>query len=266
MKDENKMKKFISLALALMMLLSFASCGGKAAESPAETEPEISSVYTIGAFGIKDGVYEIEVESSSSMFRVVHCDLVVEGGKMTALMSMSAEGYGYVFPGRIADAELAAEDELIPFDRDSEGRKRFAFEIAALDTEYDCAAYSIKKDAWYDRVLVFKSESIPEDAFIKPASIDAVLSGGSGRADIKSPCDLYRKDGLDTAVIVWSSEHYEYMLFRDVQYYPIQSEGNSSFAIPAELDSDMAVSALTTAMSEPHLIDYTIRLDSKSIR
>ena len=261
------MKKFISLFLVLIMLLLPAACGGGSGTQTAkEPEADYTSVYPVGAYALNDGIYEIEVESSSSMFRVVHCDLAVEGGKMTAYMSMSAEGYGYVFPGKIADAETAAEEERIPFDRDKDGKKRFAFEIDALDTEYDCAAYSIKKDAWYDRVLVFKSDSIPETAYVKPVTVDVTLSGGSGRASIKSPCELYRKTGLDTAVIVWSSDHYEYMLMDELQYDPIQSEGNSTFALPVIYDKDIAVSGLTTAMSEPHLIDYSLNFDSKSIR
>lgn len=263
------MKKLFSLILAVLLVLSLAACGsssGPAGTAPAEEAADYSSVYPVMAFMLADGVYQIEVKSSSSMFRVVYCDLEVKGGKMTAYMSMSAEGYGYVFPGKIADAETAAEEERIPFDRDKDGKKRFAFEIDALDTEYDCAAYSIKKDAWYDRVLVFKSDSIPETAYVKPVTVDVTLSGGSGRASIKSPCELYRKTGLDTAVIVWSSDHYEYMLMDELQYDPIQSEGNSTFAFPVIFDKDIAVSGLTTAMSEPHLIDYSLNFDSKSIR
>ncbi len=69
-----------------------------------------------------------------------------------------------------------------------------------------------------------------------------------------------------TAVIVWSSSHYEYMTIGEVKYEPVNTEGNSTFEIPVELDRDIAVSALTTAMSEPHLIDYTIRFDGSTIK
>ena len=46
---------------------------------------------------------------------------------------------------------------------------------------------------------------------------------------------------------------------------PIQQEGNSTFRIPVALDADMAVSALTTAMSEPHLVEYTLYFDSATL-
>ena len=73
------------------------------------------------------------------------------------------------------------------------------------------------------------------------------------------------KDGKVTADIVWSSPNYEYMLVDDVQYDPIQTEGNSEFQIPVTLDEDVAVSALTVAMSQPHLIDYTLHFDSVTL-
>ena len=68
-----------------------------------------------------------------------------------------------------------------------------------------------------------------------------------------------------TATIQWSSPHYEYMIVDGVQYDPIQQEGNSTFQIPVVLDADMAVSALTVAMSEPHLVEYTLYFDSTTL-
>ena len=91
------------------------------------------------------------------------------------------------------------------------------------------------------------------------------LEGGSGRATVESPAALTVADGILTATIVWSSPNYEYMLVDDVQYDPIQTEGNSEFQIPVTLDEDVAVSALTVAMSQPHLIDYTLHFDSVTL-
>ena len=94
---------------------------------------------------------------------------------------------------------------------------------------------------------------------------EVTLQGGSGRASVDSPATIIVKDGKVTADIVWSSPNYEYMLVDDVQYDPIQTEGNSEFQIPVTLDEDMAVSALTVAMSQPHLIDYTLHFDSVTL-
>ena len=97
-------------------------------------------------------------------------------------------------------------------------------------------------------------------------TIEVMLSGGSGRASVESPAAIVIDGETITATIVWSSPYYEYMLIDGVQYDPIQTEGNSTFEIPVILDTDMAVSASTVAMSEPHLVDYTLHFDSSTIK
>jgi iron complex transport system substrate-binding protein len=84
--------------------------------------------------------------------------------------------------------------------------------------------------------------------------------GGSGRASIDSPCKVIVDNGKAYADIVWSSPNYDYMIVGGETYYPVNSEGNSEFLIPIELDKDMEIQADTTAMSTPHLIDYTLRI------
>lgn len=95
---------------------------------------------------------------------------------------------------------------------------------------------------------------------------EVALSGGSGRASVDSPAAIVISGDTITATIVWSSPYYEYMLVNGVQYTPIQSEGNSTFEIPVVLDEDMAVSASTIAMSQPHLVDYVLRFDSATLK
>ena len=97
-------------------------------------------------------------------------------------------------------------------------------------------------------------------------TIEVTLSGGSGRASVESPASLTIQGDEKTAIIVWSSPFYEYMLIDGVQYDPIQTEGNSTFEIPVVLDEDMAVSASTIAMSEPHLVEYILHFDSSTIK
>ena len=97
-------------------------------------------------------------------------------------------------------------------------------------------------------------------------TLEVILSGGSGRASVDSPATILIEGGKITATIVWSSPFYEYMLVDEVQYDPIQTEGNSTFEIPAVLDEEMQVSASTIAMSEPHLVDYTLYFDSSTIK
>lgn len=97
-------------------------------------------------------------------------------------------------------------------------------------------------------------------------TVEVILSGGSGRASVESPAKIVIENGVATATIVWSSPFYEYMLIGETRYEPVQEEGNSTFEIPVVFDEEMAVSASTIAMSEPHLVDYTLRFDSKSLK
>ena len=83
---------------------------------------------------------------------------------------------------------------------------------------------------------------------------------------MESPAKIVIENGEATAIIVWSSPFYEYMLIGETRYDPIQEDGNSTFEIPVLLDEDMAVSASTIAMSQPHLVDYTLYFDSKTLK
>lgn len=96
-------------------------------------------------------------------------------------------------------------------------------------------------------------------------SVDVTLGGGSGKAKIED-ATVEIKDGNAVATIVWSSPHYEYMLIGETKYEPIQESGNSTFEIPINFDEEIEVQALTVAMSQPHLIDYTLYFDSKTLK
>lgn len=129
---------------------------------PEETEPPV-----IYADQLVDGVYEITVDSSSSMFRVVHCELTVSEGSMTAAMTMSGDGYGMVYMGTGEAALAADETSYIPFVLTEAGAKVFTVPVEALNMDLDCAAWSIRKEKWYDRTLVFESAQLPVEAFVQ---------------------------------------------------------------------------------------------------
>ena len=96
-------------------------------------------------------------------------------------------------------------------------------------------------------------------------SVEVTLEGGSGKAHIEDAV-LEIRDGEITAYITWSSPYYDFMVIDGVTYAPINQGGNSVFAIPAVLDQDMPISADTVAMSQPHLIDYTLHFDGGSLK
>lgn len=231
--------------------------------------------------GLKDGVYEIDVDSSSSMFKITACTLTVENGEMTATMTMGGTGYLYVYMGTGEEAVSAGEDSYIPFVEDESGAHTYTVPVEVLNSGVGCAAFSKKKEMWYDRTLVFRADSLPVDAFADGAiataeslgledgsyTVEVALSGGSGRAAVESPAQLTVENGAATAVIVWSSSNYDYMKVDGVRFDPINAGGNSAFDIPVlGFDFQMPVLADTTAMSTPHEVEYTLFFDSATIQ
>ena len=65
---------------------------------------------------------------------------------------------------------------------------------------------------------------------------EAVLSGGSGKASVESPCEVTVENGKALAKLIWSSSNYDYMLAGDDLSEKIINESapgeNSSFSIP----------------------------------
>ena len=232
------------------------------------------------ASSLKDGVYSIGVDSSSSMFRITACSLTVSGEEMQAKLTMSGTSYTWLYPGTALEASRADRGTFIPYEEDESGAYTFVLPVEALDQGIPCAAYSKNKQLWYDRTLVFRADSLPLDAFAPgffttPESlalsdgeytVEVTLAGGSGRAKVSSPARLTVRNGACTAEIVWGSKNYDYMKVDDIQYFPINEEGNSAFEIPVSIfDRPMPVIADTVAMSQPHEIAYTLLFDSASI-
>ena len=108
-----------------------------------------------------DGIYKVNnVTSSSSMFNVIDCKLTVKNGKMSAVLTLSGTGYGYLYMGTKEEAAAADQSSWIPFVADSNGKYTYTIPVEALDKGIDVAAYSIKNAIWYDRMLTFKSETV----------------------------------------------------------------------------------------------------------
>lgn len=164
------MKKIYISVFLIVMSISFTACFKEVKdEKITNTQPvqtAVNELTPLYANQIKDGSYEITVESSSSMFRVVKCTLNVENGEMSAEMTMSGKGYGKLYMGTGEDALKDTESSYIPFVLNENEQKTFTVPVEALNKETDCAAWSIKKEKWYDRKLVFKADELPDDAMI----------------------------------------------------------------------------------------------------
>lgn len=305
------MKKLLCM---LLVMTAFASCSEKNDSLSISSEPESSSAETsavtestetsavtenetetpaesqdgtvapvevvedgmtpVYADEIKDGVYPVEVKSSSSMFNITECELTVQNGEMSAVMTMGGTGYRYIFMGTGEQAESADESEYIPFE-ETDGVHKFTVPVEALDMGIDCTAFSDKKEKWYDRTILFRADSLPTDAFEDVTlpelengeyTVEVSLDGGSGKASVNSPAKLTVADGNITAEIVWNSNNYDYMIVDGEKYLPVSTDEFSVFEIPVTVfDMKMPVSADTTAMSTPHEIEYTLYFDSSTI-
>ena len=227
---------------------------------------------------LKDGVYNISVESSSSMFKITDCELTVGGDAMTVKLYMSSDSYGYLYPGTAEQAASAQQSAYIAPDVVNNAGT-FVFPLAALDQEVECAAWSRGKELWYDRTLVFRSDSLPLEAFRTlttaeslgladgPYACDVALSGGSGKASVERQAFLLVRDGAVTAQITWSSANYDYMLVDGERYDAEIGNGHSVFTVPvAAFDRPLRVIADTTAMSQPYEIEYTLTFDSATLK
>ena len=234
---------------------------------------------------VLDGDYDISVESSSSMFRIVQSVLHVKDGKMTATLTMSGKGYSKLFLGTSEEAVGSkGEGEILPLaSAQDEGPVMFEIPVSALNSSIKCAAFSKKKSKWYDRDILFDASTLPAEKLVASPKIEQInlkdgryfvnasLTGGSGRAKITSPVKVIVDGGKVFAIIEWSSPNFDYMKVNHERYDAdtkiLEKGGNSTFKIPVfAFDKKVPVTADTVAMSKAHEINYWLHFDSKSAK
>ena len=270
-------KQFVSLSVAsLMLAAALTGCGGASSTASSAASSEAASAVSAAASesaeaALPDGVYTAEFDTDSGMFHANEaCNgmgtLTVENGQMTFHVSLSSKKIVNLYVGMAADAEANKADWLLPTtDSDGLTDEVYGFDIPvpALDEEFDVALIGTK-GKWYDHtVSIRNAQPKAEEAAETPAdgeySVNVTLEGGSGRATVESPAALTVADGKMTAVILWSSPNYDYMIVDGEKYLPTNTEGNSTFEIPVSaLGTPLAVTADTVAMSTPHEIEYTL--------
>lgn len=164
-------KSSLLIIMALAGTLALAGCStasetpADTGSAPAQTASDDQESGPVTADMLVDGTYEISVDSSSSMFRIVHAELTVADGQMTCAMTLGGTGYEKLFMGTSDEAASASDDQCHFFVEGDDGSYTYTVPVASLDEECDCAAFSIRKQKWYDRTLVFESGDLPESAF-----------------------------------------------------------------------------------------------------
>lgn len=278
-----------------------AAAGTTAAESVVNTEAEdrtakdteqvteetSASASTEGAAaaGLSDGTYMARFETDGSMFHVNETMngrgiLTVSGGKMMIHLVMPSKNTVNLFVGLADDAKKDGAELLQPTvetvtysDGTTEEVNAFDLPVPVLEQEYDVALVGTK-GKWYDHKVKVSDpepyEGSREDAGeIRDGeyTIEASVEGGTGKASISSPAKLSIAGGRMTLQVEWSSPHYDYMIVDGEKYLPVNKEGNSVFLIPVkDVEKEMTVIADTTAMSEPHEIEYVLHLKPGTLK
>ena len=288
-KEERIMKKTSLILIAAALLMVLPACG--------KAEPALADGVYTAKFDTDSSMFAVNET----------CDgrgtLTVENGEMTIHVTLRSTHIVNLFPGTAEDAQKdgavllqPTEDEVTYSDGLTETVYGFDVPVPVLDQEFDLALIGTKS-VWYDhKVSVSDPQPLEDSEDANNASssaqtadattssatdstssaaepedgtytCDVALEGGSGRATVESPAKLTIADGKITATIVWSSSNYDYMKVGDVQYQPVNTEGNSTFEIPVSaLDVPQDVIADTVAMSEPHEIEYTLTFDSATLQ
>ena len=277
------MKKIIALLMCMMLLAASALAEAPDTSRVAEAS-EMTAVEDIVPEGmtpvtpdmLNDGVYEgIQVDSSSSMFKIVGCTLTVKEGQMTALLHMKSEAYTYMYPGTAEAASQAPLEDLAPLQPLDEGFG-FILPVDALDAGYTCAAFSAKKQAWYPRTLLFHANSLPVSAWknlVTAESLgledgdytcDVTLTGG--KATLQSPATLHVAGGACTADIVFSTERIDYAIVDGQRYEPTAIEGGAAFTVPVyAFDVGIGITVDSTAMTPAVEVPYTMTFAADSL-
>lgn len=162
----------IFLSAALILSLSFQSCvqaaegfdqvaGG--ADMAAQKEVEKYGMVPIYGTDLADGSYEIQVSSSSPFFRIEKAVLNVKDGKMDAVMTMSSYSYDYIYMGTAEDAAQAEFSDYIKYKKQS-GYYTFSIDVPYLNHKFNCAAFSNRKQKWYNRYILFDAGTLDKEA------------------------------------------------------------------------------------------------------
>ena len=271
------MKKFLSIVCAGVLAAALTACTAAPAASQSAAASSAASVQAQSAPALADGVYQASFSTDSSMFHANEaCDgkgvLTVQNDQMSIYVTLAGKGIVNLFPGTAEDAQKPGAEWLQPTletvhysDGTTDEANAFLIPVPYLDEEFEVALVG-KKGTWYDHKVSVSDPQPLADGTAEsevPAdgsyTVEAVLQGGSGKASVQSPARLTVENGAMTATVIWSSKNYDLMIVNGQEYTPIYENELSCFTIPVSaLGTPLPVQAETTAMSQPHMIDYTL--------
>lgn len=261
-----------AVATVSSLTLSFAEGYDQVASKSDMTTVEevgVEGMEPIALANVDDGTYRVTVECSSSMFKIEQADLVVKEGKGTLTLTMKSTTYPYLFAGTAKEASALNDPaKYIAYVENADGKYTFTMPLRALDESFPCAAFSSNKEQWYDRNLLVRADSLPENAVnVKLPDYEALekaaqdkriaamqkeqeeklaaiatpidlhdgsytiqvdMTGGTGKASITSPTTLTVIHGKAYATVLWSSPNYDYMIVGGEKIEPRNVEEDSN--------------------------------------
>ena len=134
------MKKNLMAALCAL-LVCVLTMTGASAEGSVAGESDMTDVIDIVPEGmtpvtadmLNDGTWFVNVDVSSSMFKVNGAEVTVEGGALTARLLMNSEAYSYMYPGEAEEAAAADESAWIALETDGEDVHSFTMPVEGLN-------------------------------------------------------------------------------------------------------------------------------------
>ena len=242
-----------------------------------------------------DGIYSTTAETGASMFKVVGVKLTVKNGKMSAVITLSGEGYDYLYMGTATDAATHTGNWIkysgsaaYTLDGETKTGRTYEIPVSALDTPLTIASHSERQKKWYDRTVTISSKNLKKTGDIPaegtPADGIYSTSAVTGAAMFKVVgTKLTVKNGKMTALITLSGIGYDYLYmgtgadaanhtdqwikYKGTATYTLDGETNTgrTYEIPvAALDKPITVAS----HSESHKkwYDRTITFSSKDLK
>ena len=242
-----------------------------------------------------DGIYSTTAETGASMFKVVGVKLTVKNGKMSAVITLSGEGYDYLYMGTATDAATHTGNWIkysgsaaYTLDGETKTGRTYEIPVSALDTPLTIASHSERQKKWYDRTVTISSKNLKKTGDI-PAEgtpADGIYSTSSvtGAAMFKVVgTKLTVKNGKMTALITLSGIGYDYLYMgtgADAANHTdqwIKYKGTATYTLDGETKTGRTYEIPVAALDKPITVashseshkkwyDRTITFSSKDLK
>ena len=242
-----------------------------------------------------DGIYSTTAETGASMFKVVGVKLTVKNGKMSAVITLSGEGYDYLYMGTATDAATHTGNWIkysgsaaYTLDGETKTGRTYEIPVSALDTPLTIASHSERQKKWYDRTVTISSKNVKKTGDIPaegtPADGIYSTSAVTGAAMFKVVgTKLTVKNGKMTALITLSGIGYDYLYMgtgADAANHTdqwIKYKGTATYTLDGETKTGRTYEIPVAALDKPITVashseshkkwyDRTITFSSKDLK